>query len=1300
MKQRILTTLIQLSRLSTYPLQAVARETLRTLGDTDDAVKQDLYRTCIREEFHDYPLLEAEHEENFPAALLNGVQSKPGKMISNKIDELQIDLKKDMQHFEELYQTSLGMSKPLVTLVAKLKSQQLKNMNTEKVFERYIDPRCKYRQNDEQTFGLLDEVKTFLKDQNKKVLLLIGDAGAGKSTFTRKLTHNLWQDYKTGGTIPLFISLSTIKDPANNLIPEYLKERGGFSEKDIQVLKENQSFTFILDGYDELAERDQNIYMSNHLEEWNSQVIVSCRIEYLDSGYEANFQPNGFDYRPTIEAFQQLVIAPFSADQINTYIEKYVANKKLNGWNVMQYKQIINDIPNLQDLLSNPYILTITVEILPNWANSPEKKASTLRLTRLDLYNQFMIDWFRKAQTRLESQAQLPIDQKEALNKLKKCKGGFRRALLDLVKAVALKFYETQKVVVVYPAEDDDPTWEPFFSEEPKTLLLRGGLPLKCTKHAIGRNDTETHHSFLHKSLMEYFVARAIYEALIKKIKLPPIESVLNAENILHQRNLLKEPGVLSFLVEYVQQGGKLFQEKLRIFIEDSKINDASRVVAANAITVLVKAGIQFSGQDLQGIRIPGADLSYGVFDHVQLQGADLRGVSLQGTWLRGADFRNANLLNVEFGESPALGGDDERNVFACCYSRDGGLLAVAKRTVIVLYKPQNLEKVHTLEGHTDYVRCVSFSPDGSQLASGSDDETVRLWSIKDLKLLHMFQGHTDSVNSVSFSPDGSQLASGSEDKTVRLWSTKEQKLLHTFEGHSNYIRSVLFSPDGSQLAWGSSDKTVRLWSIKEQKLLHTLKGHTGVVRTVSFSPDGSKLASGGEDNTVRLWSIETQQLLHTFQGHTDCVNSISFSPDSPQLVTGSDDETVRLWSIQEQKLLHTLEGHTDGVNSVSFSPDGSQLASGSDDKTVRLWSIKEQKMLHTLEGHVKYVRSVSFSPDGFQLASGSDDKTVRLWSIKEQKLLHTLEGHINCVRCVSFSPDGSQLASGGDDNTIRLWSTKDQKLLGTLTEHTNYVRSISFSSDGSLLASGSWDKTVRLWSTKEQKLLGTLTEHTDKVWCVSFSPDGFLLASGSDDETVRLWSINEQKLLHTLEMDKSGGNRSSFSSEAHKNGVNSISFSPDGSQLASGNDDKIVRLWSITEPILLHRLEGHIDRVLCVSFSPDGSQLASGSEDKTVRIWSVISGKCVTMIQGFHKSVFALTWKNTPFGEFLLTGGADKTVRLWQVENDSNSCRAILRWASAQTILTAFQACLRDVVDLNSMNALLLKQCGAIDEI
>jgi hypothetical protein len=209
-----------------------------------------------------------------------------------------------------------------------------------------------------------------------------------------------------------------------------------------------------------------------------------------------------------------------------------------------------------------------------------------------------------------------------------------------------------------------------------------------------------------------------------------------------------------------------------------------------------------------------------------------------------------------------------------------------------------------------------------------------------------------------------------------------------------------------------------------------------------------------------------------------------------------------------------TLTGHTEIVSSVAFSPDGQTLATGSRSDTVRLWRVSDGTALLTLTGHTEGVSSVAFSPDGHTLASRSHDGNICLWQVSDGTLLHTLEGHRDGVDSVAFSPDGQTLASGASDDTVRLWRVSDGALLRTLTGHTDSAFfpanvEAAFSPNGQILASGSSDHTVRLWRVSDGALLYTLERPRDGLSSVTFSPDGHTLASsGSRDGTVHLWRI------------------------------------------------------------------------------------------------------------------------------------------------------------------------------------------------
>jgi len=505
--------------------------------------------------------------------------------------------------------------------------------------------------------------------------------------------------------------------------------------------------------------------------------------------------------------------------------------------------------------------------------------------------------------------------------------------------------------------------------------------------------------------------------------------------------------------------------------------------------------------------------------------------------------------------------------------------------------------------GHSEGVNSVSFSPDGKYIASGKDEDTVKLWEVESGKEIRTFTGHTSSVTSVSFSPDGKYIASGSNDDTVKLWEVDSGKEIRTLTGHTGDVNSVSFSPDGKYIASGSDDDTVKLWEVDSGKEIRTLTGHTSFVKSVSFSPDGKYIASGSNDDTVKLWEVDSGKEVRTFSGHTECVKSVSFSPDGKYVISGSWDDTVKLWEVDSGKEIRTLTGHTVAVISVSFSLDGKYIASGSWDGTVKIWEVDSGKEIRTFLGHTY---SVSFSPDGKYVISGSWDETVKLWEVDSGKEIRTLTGHTGDVNSVSFSPDGKYVISGSWDKTVKLWEVDSGKEIRTFSGHTFSVSSVSFSPDGKYVISGSWDETIKLWEVDSEKEIRTFSGHTANVWCVSFSPDGKYIASGSDDNTVKLWEVDSGKEIRTF--------------TGHTYDVRSVSFSPDGKYIASGSLDGTVKLWDVETGELIYTIINGKDGEW-LTYTPEG--FFTGSEWAIKNLVHIVDGLEVIGIDQVYDKLY-----------------------------------------------------------------------------
>ncbi|WP_250122533.1 serine/threonine-protein kinase [Chroococcidiopsis sp. CCMEE 29] len=293
----------------------------------------------------------------------------------------------------------------------------------------------------------------------------------------------------------------------------------------------------------------------------------------------------------------------------------------------------------------------------------------------------------------------------------------------------------------------------------------------------------------------------------------------------------------------------------------------------------------------------------------------------------------------------------------------------------------QSIRNIPTLTGHSGEVNTIAFSPDGQNIASGSDDRTIKIWQLNSRKELRTLKGHADWVYAVAISPDGKTLVSGSKDNTIKVWNLNTRQELRILPDHKSYVNAVAISPDGQKIASGSYDKTIKIWNLNTGQI-STLVGHSREVLSVAISPNAQQLVSASADRTIKVWNLNTGKELSTLTGHSGDVNSIAISSNSQLLVSVSDDKTIKIWNLNTGREIRTFTGHSGDINAVAISPDGQAIATGSDDKTIKVWNPITGEEINTLRGHLGPVYAVIFSPNGHTLVSGSADKTIKIWQL------------------------------------------------------------------------------------------------------------------------------------------------------------------------------------------------------------------------------------------------------------------------------------------------------------------------------
>lgn len=514
-------------------------------------------------------------------------------------------------------------------------------------------------------------------------------------------------------------------------------------------------------------------------------------------------------------------------------------------------------------------------------------------------------------------------------------------------------------------------------------------------------------------------------------------------------------------------------------------------------------------------------------------------------------------------------------------FSPDGNHIAMAgspggTEDATFIYRSSDGELIHMLQPAAAIAAVFSadsqFIITGTGLNFESPAGIIRYYRISDGGVERTINAHSDSIRWLALSPDGSILASCSSDGTAKLWNAADGSPRQTLVGHTEQLYQVRFSPDGTRVATTGFDGTIRIWNALTGAAIDTFTPLDGeAVGPFDWSPDGQSfmVANGGQFGQpipkMREISSSDGSHIRELTRIRGQLNDMALSPDGTRIARRGSPQDLQVFAAADGSAVWSQQT---GVSQdfVAFTPDSSELALGRQNGTVQFFDAATGAQGQTINAHANRVVGITFSPDGQLMATRSNNEPSKIWNFPALTVRTTFAPPFITTGGFTFAPDsdGIAVATGSGSS---LFNTTDGSFIRAFIGHQQSTLDLAVS-ERNILLSVSIDRTARLWNIDTGATVHTLEPHENWVRAAAVSPDGQIAATGTvgDDRSLRLWDVGTGALLVRYTIDMGTGPKK-------------IAFTPDGERIICGRHDGAVV--AIKNPFAFERGDINADGVV-----------------------------------------------------------------------------------------------------------------------